>query len=170
MIRRYLVILILALVACTGAAACGKLLPGGAKPPAAAPPPPPPVPATPPVNLTLEASQTVNPNDSNRPSPVVVRVYQLKDDAAFRAASCGRLYDEDKAALGPDLIERTAATLRPGDRTTVSVVLNKELRFIGVAAFYFECDNAQWKIVIPTPLKGDGTILVDKSSVSFTSK
>ena len=38
------------------------------------------------VRLALQASADTNPDASGRPSPVVVRVYQLKNDAAFTAA------------------------------------------------------------------------------------
>ena len=160
-----------ALVLLVGLAACGKLIPGMSPPKAEAPPPPPPVPAVPPVNLTLEATQTVNPNDNNRPSPVVVRIYQLRNNAVFLATPYDRLFEDDKGALKEELIERSVAvTLRPGDRTTISVVMDKEVRFLGIAAFYRVYDGIQWHVAIPTPLKGDGTVLVDKSSVSFTAK
>ncbi len=154
--------------------ACLKI-PGKKPPPA--PPPPAGAPAIPPrsrplpVNLTLLASATVNPSESNRPSPIVVRVYQLKNETTFRAAAYDRLYEDDQAVLSPDLIERAlAVTLRPGEKTTVSMNFGDDVRFIGIAAFYRDYDNAQWRVVIPAPLKGDGTILVDKSSVSFSAK
>jgi len=153
-------------------AAC--LLPGK-KPPAQppAPPikvelpkPPPPIP----INLTFQASQSINPSESNRPSPVVVRVYQLKDDAAFRAATYEKLFDDDVALLEKDLIHRTPLTIRPGDQTTVSVPFSQEIRFVGIVAFFRQYDNTQWRIVIPAPLKGDGIISVERTSVSFAAK
>src|SRR6186713_2333662 len=51
----------------------------------ALPPPgaPPAAPKAEPVTLTLTAAADVNPDANSRPSPVVVRVYQLKNDAAF---------------------------------------------------------------------------------------
>jgi type VI secretion system protein VasD len=36
------------------------------------------------VSMVLTASADVNPDDSGRPSPVVVRVYQLKDRCGVR--------------------------------------------------------------------------------------
>jgi type VI secretion system protein VasD len=153
-------------------AGCGKI--PGLKPPAAAPPPPPPPlikPARPlPINLTFQASATVNPSESGRPSPVVVRLYQLKNDAAFMAASYDRLYEDDEAVLKPDLVEKTGVTLRPGDKTTMSLNFGDDVRFIGIAAFYRNYDNTQWRIPIPMPLKGDGTVVVDRASVSFVLK
>jgi type VI secretion system protein VasD len=162
----------LILVMAVALAGCGKLLPGGGKPETAAPAPtPPPKPQPPPVNLTLQTSATIKPRESKRPSPVVVRVYQLKNDAAFRTVTYDRLYGDDKAALGDDLIERaTSITLRPSEKTVVSIVQTPDLRFIGIAAFYREYAGKQWTVVIPAPLGGDGTVVIDQSSVSFTAK
>ena len=150
--------------------ACSKVIPG--MKPAAKKEEPPPKPRPLPVNFTIEASATVNPSETNRPSPVVVRVYQLRADQPFRSVvAYERLYADDRAALGETFIERVAAaTLRPGERTTVSVDFNQDVRFVGIAAFFRDYDTAQWRVVIPAPLKGDGTILVDRNSVSYTPK
>ena len=153
-------------------AAC--LIPGK-KPPAAPAPPTvkvelPKEPPKIPINLTLQASATINPSESNRPSPVVVRVYQLKDDAGFRAASYEKLFDEDVTLLEKDLIHRTPFTVRPGEQTTVSVPFSQEIRFIGIAAFFRQYDGKQWRVVIPALFKGDFIISVDQSSVSFAAK
>jgi type VI secretion system protein VasD len=152
-------------------AAC--LLPG--KKPPAAPPPGPTIvkveePPKIPINLTLQATPTINLSESNRPSPVVVRVYQLKDDAAFRAATYEKLFDEDVTLLEKDLIQRTPFTVRPGEQTTVSVPFSQGIRFIGIAAFFRQYDGKQWRVVIPALFKGDFIISVDQSSVSFAAK
>ena len=166
--RRALQCLVMAVA--IGLSSCGKLMPKPpAPPPAAAPAPAPELPKPVLVTLTLQASATLNPSESNRPSPVVVRVYKLRSEVRFRAASYDSLYDDDKAALQEDMVDRTPMTLRPGDQTPVSLLLGPEVRFIGVAAFFRQYDNVQWQIVIPTPIKSDGTIRVDKS-VSFTAK
>jgi type VI secretion system protein VasD len=154
-------------------AAC-KLIPFK-KPPAAPPPAPPPPtvvvkPPPIPINLTFQASATVNPNDADRPSPVVVRVYQLKSDVAFKAASYEKLYEDDKGVIGPDLIEVHVMTLRPGAQSTVSIPFSQEIRFVGIAAFLRRYDGKQWRISIPAPLKGDGIISVDQSGVIFAAK
>jgi type VI secretion system protein VasD len=163
---------VLVAVAIVLLAAC-KLVPGKKPPAAPAAPPPPTVMVKPPpipINLTFQASATVNPNDADRPSPVVVRVYQLKNDVAFKAASYDKLYEDDKAALGEDLIERHVMTLRPGAQSTVSVPFSQEIRFVGIVAFLRQYDGKQWKIPIPAPLKGDGIITVDRSGVTFAAK
>ncbi len=119
----------------------------------------------------VQTSATVNPGENGRPLPVVVRLYQLKNDVAFRAAAYDGLYKDDQGTLGSDIVDKpTAVTLRASDQTVVSLLVSSEVRFIGVVAFYRQYDNAQWKILIPTPVNGDGIVMVDKSAVSFTAK
>jgi type VI secretion system VasD/TssJ family lipoprotein len=82
------------------------------------------------------------------------------------------LYDDDKGALGSDLIgERFSVTLRPSDQTVLSLEVGADVRFIAVAAFYRQYDgDVRWKNWIPTPVKGSLIVTVDKTAVSFTSK
>jgi type VI secretion system protein VasD len=122
-----------------------------------------------PLSLVVQTSATVNPGESGRANPIVVRVYQLKSDVAFRAAPYEKLFDDDKATLGQELIESTSVTLRPNDQAALSLMVSGEAKFLGIAAFYRQYDNIQWKVPIPTPIKGSGIVLVDKS-VSFTAK
>jgi type VI secretion system protein VasD len=156
-----------------------KLIPGK-KPPVAPPgqqqqqqvekpPPPPPKPV--PVSLMVQTSATVNPGENGRPLPVVVRLYQLKNDGAFKAASYDLLYKDDQGALGSDLADKpTAVTLRASDQTVITLMVSHDVRFIGIVAFYRQYDNGtQWKLPIPVPVNG-GTVMVDKSAVSFTAR
>ena len=168
------------LVVATAIVVAAGCLFGGKKPPVPQPPAMPTIPPIVveapkdppkiPINLILKASQNINPSESNRPSPVVVRVYQLKDDVAFRAASYEKLFDDDVAVLGKDLVQQSPFTLRPGDERTVSVPFSQDIRFVGIAAFFRQYDGKQWRIVIPALFKGDFIISVDQSSVSFAAK
>ena len=54
------------------------------------------------MRLTLAATADSNPDATGRPSPVVVRVYQLKTDVAFKGAEFFALFDDDMKVLGPD--------------------------------------------------------------------
>jgi len=65
-------------------------------------PPPKPQPVN--LKLNITASADVNPDAQNRPSPVVIRIYQLKDDAAFKGADFFALYDKEEATLAAALV------------------------------------------------------------------
>lgn len=160
-------------VAIVVAAACGKT------PPAPPPPPPPPEqPALPPppkpepIRLTLQAAADVNPDSSSRPSPVVVRVYLLKNDALFKAAEFFALYDDEKTALKDDLIAKsTEFTLRPGESMPAPEFLpSPESRFLGVIAAFRDYRNADWRTVAPLPLSKGATIAVRRGQIEIIGK
>jgi type VI secretion system protein VasD len=133
---------------------------------AKAPPPPPKPPEAAPVtiaapaeakvkaSLTLAAATDANPDASGRPSPVVVRIYQLRNDAAFNAAEFFALYDDEQKALGPELLTRDEFTLTPAERRTLDVTLSPETRFVGAIAAFRDIRNAQWRAIIPAPRTG----------------
>jgi type VI secretion system protein VasD len=112
----------------------------------AAKPPKPPPPALP-VKLTISAGADVNPDAQNRASPIVVRLYLLKEDAAFRAADFYALYEKDQATLGGALVSREDFEFAPGEHHSEELNLPKDARFIGVVAAYRDLRNADWRAV-----------------------
>ena len=70
------------------------------------------------VSGTIEASTSVNPSLSKRPSPVQVRVYELKTPTAFNNADFVSLYQRDQAELGarPPATGQREARRDPGVR------------------------------------------------------
>jgi type VI secretion system protein VasD len=112
---------------------------------AGAPKPPPPTQ----VAATIQASPQVNPSTSKRPSPVLVRVYELKTVAAFNSADFMSLYQRDKEQLGGDLVSKEEFTLAPGESRSFAKVLAPETRFLGVLAAYRDVEHAKWRSVVP---------------------
>ena len=106
------------------------------------------------ASLTIAASKEANPDANGRPSPVVVRVYQLKNDAAFNGAEFFPLYDEEQKTLGPELITRDEFVLAPAESRTIDVVLSGDTRFVGALAAFRDIRNAQWRAVVPAPRTG----------------
>jgi type VI secretion system protein VasD len=149
-------------------AACAMLFACKSAPPK--PPPPPP-----PVKVSLIASADVNPDAQNRPSPIVVRVYQLKDDAAFKEADFFTLFDKEQATLAAALVSREEFELAPGEHRAFEVKLSPDARCVGVAAAYRDIRNSHWRAQSGTPDEGLGgilkkskmTIAVNRASVSI---
>ncbi len=142
---------------------------------AAKPEKPPKPPKPQPVALTIVVSADVNPDSQARPSPIVVRLYQLKDDAAFKAADFYALYDKDQATLGAALVSREDFEFVPGERHSADIPLSTETQFIGVIAAYRDIRNAQWRTLTAAPEKGIVNIVkknklaiaVERARVSF---
>ncbi len=118
--------------------------------------------------MALSAANDVNPDGSGRPSPVVVRLYQLKGDAAFTNAEFFALFDDEMKVLGPELIGREEYVLTPSEKRTVEVSVSGAARFVGVIAAFRDIRNAQWRVVLPAPLKKDDvTLSVERARVLF---
>lgn len=140
-------------MACEGCALLKKKAP---------PPPAPPGTVVAPVAgkrkaaLTLTAASEVNPDRNDRSSPVLVRVYQLKADAAFKTAQFDDLYDDDKKVLGEAYVARHDVTLAPGGKQQLELPLADETGYIGVVAAFRDIlsSSSQWRAVAPVPRKG----------------
>jgi type VI secretion system protein VasD len=152
--------------------ACGKTPPPvQPQPQPQLPPQPQPQPQLPPpkparTRLTLAASADSNPDASGRPSPVVVRVYQLKTDTAFTGAEFFALFDDDMKVLGPELIGRNEYVLAPSERRTMELDVSADAQFVGVIAAYRDIRNAQWRTVLQAPLSNpDVTVAVERARV-----
>src|SRR6056297_1416255 len=67
------------------------------------------------VNLLLTASPASNPDRNNRPSPVLVRVYELRSAGAFETADFFALLELDRGVLGAEMLNRWEFQLAPGE-------------------------------------------------------
>jgi type VI secretion system protein VasD len=133
------------------------------KPPVPLPPPPPPK-----ATLVIAAQPAVNPDSSGRPSPVVVRIYQLKADSAFSGATFFTLFDDERKVLGPDLIARDEYELVPGEHRTVEIAAPADMRFLGALAAFHDVRNSSWRAVLPVPRNGLGNSRVDVLATQTT--
>jgi type VI secretion system protein VasD len=100
------------------------------------------------VSGTIEASGQVNPSASRRPSPVLVRVYELKSVAAFNSADFMSLYQGDQATLAADLVGREEFVLSPGMSKPYAKTLSPDTRFLGVTAAFRDLEHATWRSVV----------------------
>ena len=166
--------------ACTAALTLAGLLTagcGGKAPVAPVAPPPTPIVIAAPADkpkvtaaMTITAGPEANPDRSGRPSPVVVRVYQLRTDAAFNAASFSDLLEKDDAGLGAEMISRDEYVLAPKESRTLAVALADDTRFVGAVAGFRDiyAPNAQWRVTVPTPTRGL-TIAVDRTRLVMSA-
>ncbi len=133
--------------------------------------PPKPTPAI----AALVAAPDVNPDNEGHASPIVVRVYELKEEGAFNNADYFALVDKEQETLGTSLVSREEYELQPGDMRTLELKVPPEARYLAVAAGYRDIRSAHWKALSPTPEKGlkdmvrkqKLTIRVERSAVSI---
>jgi type VI secretion system protein VasD len=113
------------------------------------PPPPPP-----PTKAAIIVAADVNPDSAGRPSPIVVRLYQLKEEGAFNSASYFALSDKEQATLGPSLESREEYELQPGQTKELILKIPPEARYLGAVAAYRDLNDSKWKALSPAPETG----------------
>jgi type VI secretion system protein VasD len=146
-------------------AAAALLIAGCAKPPKAPPPPPPPTS----VSASLQAHAGVNPDLRSRPSPIVIRVYELKSTAAFEAADFASLYDRDQATLAAETTGREEFILHPGETKPWEKTLGAEVRYIGVLGAFRDIDRARWKTVVALKPNTRNVITIRAEALSVSA-
>ncbi|WP_219114379.1 type VI secretion system lipoprotein TssJ [Janthinobacterium sp. UMAB-56] len=99
------------------------------------------------VSIRLHAAQRLNTDADGRPLALVARIYKLRQSAAFEQARYDSFLDaqQEKAALGVDLIEVKEVLLVPGQRYEVQEKVSKEAYFIGVVALFRAPAAQRWR-------------------------
>jgi len=120
--------------------------------------PPPPAPPPPPVTLevAIAAAADVNPDASQRASPLVLRVYELEDAEAFAAADFFSVWDKESATLAAALVKRHELLLAPAGKAVKQLTLDPRVRFVGVVAAFRDIRNAQWRVIVPVSQDPNG--------------
>jgi type VI secretion system protein VasD len=104
------------------------------------------------LKLTLSASATMNRDASGRPSPVAVRIYELKSSGTIDTVDFFTLQTKDQATLGTDLNTRRDYMLRPGDVLNLEQTLQPDTRYVALVAAYRDIERSRWRAVHPVAL------------------
>ena len=122
------------------------------------------------VNGSISAAPGVNLSVSQRPSPLRLRLYELKSATAFNQADFMALYQSDQATLGPDMLAREEFVLQPEEARPYNKVLSPETRYLGVVALYRDLERATWRAVAPVQPGKAQTLQVraESQAVSMT--
>jgi len=131
------------------------------------------------LKLTIVVAADANPDDTGRPSPVVLGVFDLVRPERFRNADYLDLLSAPEKNLRSDLIDthRTKA-IAPGSQQALTLTLDAQTRHIGIVAELLQFSSAKTRIAIPlnrqraTELKlvvdADGVAINDVSKASST--
>jgi type VI secretion system protein VasD len=99
----------------------------------------------------LSASNDTNPDINGRPSPVVLRVFQLRGDSEFGRADFFALSLHEKDVLGASLIGVEEFELRPGEHLETRIPLSRDARYVGAIAEFRDINGAQWRALRARP-------------------
>lgn len=100
------------------------------------------------LDLKLAASEDLNPDLRGRPSPIVVRLLELKNPSSFNSADFFSLYQRPKESLMPDLVSFEEMEVRPGEERELKLSVQPGSRYVGVVAAYRDLPEASWRYVV----------------------
>lgn len=129
---------------------------GCAKPPP--PPPPPPKPNVLGINVSVAADS--NPDGQSRPSPLVVRLYELKASAQFDTLDFISLHDKDQSLLASDIVARDEWVMQPGQSLKLNRKLNPDTKVVAAMASFRDLERSTWRATLPVTPLTDQTVQV----------
>jgi len=97
------------------------------------------------VQVDLRALENINPDMNGRPSPVVVRLYELNSLTAFNSADFFSLYDKDRQTLGRELLTVKELYLMPDEMRQIEQTLQPDTQYLGVIAAFRDLEHAGWR-------------------------
>ena len=112
----------------------------------------PPKPVITKIEGKVVAAADANPDSKGRPSPVIVRIFELKSLAAFSSTDFFSLWNNDSAALGAELAAREELPLKPGESVPLARTIQPGVTHFGAIVAYRDLERAVWRAAIPVPV------------------
>jgi type VI secretion system protein VasD len=116
----------------------------------------------------ITVDSNVNPDRAGRPSPIIVRIYELKSVAAFNGADFFALFENEQATLSGELVGREEFQLQPAETRQYRRQLQPDTKFIGIVGAFRDLEQARWRLAVPVPAKGSHTITVGLQARAVT--
>jgi type VI secretion system protein VasD len=103
------------------------------------------------VTLSLLASASINPTSNGSPRPVVVRVYQLKNDERLYNAAFEQVWHDDKTSLGDDVVKVDEVEIYPGTRADVKFERSEAVQHVAAVALFQDPKGRSWFSIFDLP-------------------
>lgn len=100
------------------------------------------------LDIHLIGTDRLNPDINDRPSPVVIRLYELKSPVTFENSEFFSIYQHPDQALALDLVNQEELELRPGASRYLKLSVQPGSRYVGVLAAYRDLTGARWQQVM----------------------
>ncbi|MGQ6547504.1 type VI secretion system lipoprotein TssJ [Serratia sp. JSRIV001] len=97
-----------------------------------------------------EALNTDAHEESSSSQPVLVRVYQLRDDKTFQKTVYQQLVDGGDDALKADLLASRDVVVKPGNAVSLDMPMEKDAQFVAIVGLFRDPDMSkdQWRRVL----------------------
>ena len=100
------------------------------------------------LEIALSAAEDLNPDDKSRPSPILVRLYELRSAVVFEKTDYFSFNSNDRVMLGEDLLVRDEMILRPGEKKYLRRKSHPDIEALGWVAGYRNLAQADWRTVV----------------------
>lgn len=122
------------------------------------------------VAVKLHAGNNLNADDEGRPLAAVVRLYQLKQVAAFLRVPYYVFLDplKEKEMLSADLLQTREIILTPGQRFEEVEKVTKEAGFIGVVTLFHSPAPQRWRMAFRADEAEDKGLILGIHSCAMT--
>jgi type VI secretion system protein VasD len=104
------------------------------------------------VTLTIYSADNINPNENGNPRPVVVQLYQLKNDVRLLNASYDDVLLNEKETIGEDVAKKDEVEIFPNDLVEVKFERMKEASHLAGVALFHGPKGQSWKTFYEFPL------------------
>jgi type VI secretion system protein VasD len=99
------------------------------------------------LTMNMAGLPNVNPDQNGRPSPVLVKMYELQNDLLFKNAELLPLFQDPINTLGAELVSFDEFTLVPGEAKTLVYLPSLKTTHVGVVAGFRQQDQGPWKVI-----------------------
>ena len=123
--------------------------------------------AKPAIDLALASQANVNPDHTGRPSPVIVKVFEMRSDLAFNQSDFRLLFESPVKALGADLLAMDEMVLVPGEARRIEYAPVFGTMYLGVIAGFRQMDRAVWRLVAPIDFEDRSSVGVELRDASL---
>ncbi len=110
------------------------------------------------LDIYITSSQDLNPDQTGRPSPVVVRLYSLVSPSNFENSDFVALYQNAPEILGSDFLRMEEKNFEPSEKFEAQLQFTKQANFIGIMVAFQDIEQSKWRMVLPLE-KGDHNYL-----------
>ena len=113
------------------------------------------------IEATLVGGPNLNPNLEGRASPVVVRLFELRQTALFESASFSELFERSQEALDGEMVSQQEIVLRPGEIRHYDRTGEPRVSALGFVAAFRTLEKDAWRLIVPLAPGVHNLVLID---------
>lgn len=123
------------------------------------------------IAIQLNGAPDMNSDENGNGLATVVRIYQLRDSAAFLSSPHAAFFDPEfeRHKLGTALPEARELTLLPGQTLHFREVMMEDAGYLGIVAFFRKRSGQRWRFAFASAEAARNTIVVGVHACAMTA-